>query len=80
MIGYKNSSAVESFVYFETTQVLEIKFAPHRGGGTKSYENVPLALVVAFRAADSKGRFYNQFIRSQHATGRAAYARVEVST
>jgi hypothetical protein len=48
-------------------------FASHRDAGTESYENVPGSLVQAFRAAESKGRFYSAFIRSPHGDGRAAY-------
>lgn len=56
-------------VHDHQRQVLEIKFAPHRGGGTKTYEDVPAALVEAFRAAESKGKFYNQFIRPRSSEG-----------
>jgi hypothetical protein len=65
MIAYRNSSAIERLTYDEQARTLEIVFAVHRGGGTKTYADVPADLAAAFAAAESKGKFYNLFIRAR---------------
>lgn len=58
------STAIRRYLYDETTQRLIVTFVTNR---TYIYENVPPALYADFRAATSKGAFFNAKVRDRYA-------------
>ena len=54
------SMAVEHLSYDEVAQELHVTFV---GGGAYTYYEVPKQVYTAFRAAFSKGQFFNRRIR-----------------
>jgi hypothetical protein len=57
------STAIEHTSYDETARELHVKFV---GGGTYTYFDVPKPVYAAFRAAQSKGTFLNNFIKNRY--------------
>jgi len=57
------STAIEHISHDEAARELHVKFV---GGGTYTYYGVPRAVYDAFRAAQSKGTFLNQFIKNRY--------------
>ena len=57
------STAIERFGYDEATRELHVTFV---GGGAYTYYHVPKSVYSAFRAATSKGRFLNMFIKDRY--------------
>jgi hypothetical protein len=58
------STAIRRYLYDEAERRLVVTFI---SGRTYIYENVPGALYAAFRAAPSKGAFFNAEIRDRYA-------------
>jgi hypothetical protein len=60
---YFDSSAVHGAAYDPETRTLFLQF----GGGEKIYEypNVPEHIFEGLLTADSKGQYYNSYIRDQ---------------
>lgn len=54
------SSVIRDFDYDESERRLDIEFVT---GRLYSYHDVPARIVAAFRAATSKGSFFNRRIR-----------------
>jgi hypothetical protein len=54
------SSAISDIQYNEQSRTLTVSFTK---GGSHTYDNVDPATVAAFKAADSKGAFFNANIR-----------------
>jgi hypothetical protein len=57
------SSAIRTFDYDPESRQLWVKFV---SGKTYVYDRVPEELPDAFRAAQSKGAFFNRFIRDRY--------------
>ena len=57
------SSAVRDIRYDDETKTLWVTFVPT--GKRYAYRRVPLEIYDDFRAAFSKGTFFNRFIRDQ---------------
>jgi hypothetical protein len=57
------STAVEHIGYNEAAQELHVTFV---GGGAYTYYEVPKQVYTAFRAAFSKGQFFNTFIKDRY--------------
>ena len=57
------STAIEHVGYDEATRELHVTFV---GGGTYTYYHVPKSVASALRAATSKGRFLNMFIKDRY--------------
>ncbi len=57
------STAVEHIGYDEAARELHVTFV---GGGVYTYYHVPKQVHAAFRAASSKGRFLNDFIKNRY--------------
>jgi KTSC domain len=57
------STAIERISYDEATRELHVTFV---GGATYTYYGVPKQVEAAFRAAPSKGQFFNQFINDRY--------------
>ncbi|MHA3773448.1 KTSC domain-containing protein [Verrucomicrobiota bacterium sgz303538] len=55
-----NSSNLETIGYHPESQTLEVEF---RHGGVYQYFNVPMHRFVGLMTAESKGRFFDQFIK-----------------
>ena len=55
-----DSTTLASAAYHPATRVLELEF---RSGALYRYFSVPPSLYRDLLAADSKGRFFNRFIR-----------------
>jgi hypothetical protein len=63
------SSQIEAIGYDQSRQVLAIKFKNKTGTGpTYEYGNVSQTLFDEFLAADSKGRFFRDRIKSNSGT------------
>jgi hypothetical protein len=63
------SSQIEAIGYDPERKVLAIKFKNKTGTGpTYEYENVSQTLFDEFKAADSKGRFFRDRIKSNSGT------------
>jgi lysyl-tRNA synthetase class 2 len=58
------SSVIRRFDYDERARRLDVEFVT---GRRYSYHGVPARIVAAFRAATSKGRFFNRRIRDHFA-------------
>ena len=56
------SSVIESFLYDEQTQDLNVVF---RSGRRYTYKNVPRDIAEGLSAAASAGEFFNTHIRDQ---------------
>jgi hypothetical protein len=57
------SMAVEHLSYDEVAQELHVAFV---GGGAYTYYEVPKQVYTAFRAAFSKGQFFNAWIKDRY--------------
>jgi KTSC domain len=57
------STELKSVGYAEGEQLLEVEF---HGGGVYQYFGVSSELHRGLLAAESKGRFFNQWIRERH--------------
>ena len=57
------STAIEHISYDEAARELHVKFV---GGRTYTYYRVPKSVHSAFRAASSRGVFFNQFIKDRY--------------
>ncbi|TGQ63459.1 MAG: KTSC domain-containing protein [Mesorhizobium sp.] len=58
------SSAIRTTHYDPATRVLSVWFVP--SGNRYDYEAVEPETYAAFRAAFSKGRFFNEFVRDRY--------------
>lgn len=58
-----DSTSIESIGFHARRKLLEVKF---RAGVTYRYSGVPKSVFIAFRKADSKGRFFSQQIRGRY--------------
>jgi hypothetical protein len=63
------SSELRSVGYKEETSMLEVEF---RSGGVYRYFGVRRDLYLNLMAAESKGRFFNEWIRERHYYQRVA--------
>lgn len=63
---YINSSAISFVDYNQTSRELTITFT---SGGTYTYYDVPPAIYTALLASNSKGRYYNKFIKDKYLEG-----------
>jgi hypothetical protein len=68
------SEAIEKFAYDLGTRRLVIFF---KSGGVYEYEEVPRAVFDGFRAAQSKGEFFQSAIRIQFASRRLSPSEAE---
>ena len=68
------SEAIEKFAYDLGTRRLVIFF---KSGGVYEYEDVPRTVFDGFRAAQSKGEFFQSAIRIQFASRRLSPSEVE---
>ncbi len=68
------SEAIAKFAYDLGTRHLVIFF---KSGGVYEYEDVPRAVFEGFRAAQSKGEFFQSAIRIQFASRRLSASEVE---
>ncbi len=57
------STAIERFSYDEAANELHITYV---GGGTYTYYRVPKSVYMALRAATSRGRFVNMFVKNRY--------------
>jgi KTSC domain-containing protein len=57
------STAIEHFGYDEAARELYVTFV---GGAAYTYYGVPKSVYSALRAATSKGRFLNMFIKDRY--------------
>jgi hypothetical protein len=57
------STAIEHFGYDEAAHELHVTFV---GGAAYTYYGVPKSVYSGFRAATSKGRFLNMFIKERY--------------
>ena len=55
-----DSSLIDSFMYYENAQLLDIKLK----GQIYTYLNVPKNIINDFRRSKSKGKFFNKEIRN----------------
>ena len=62
-----NSKAIAAYEYFPNSHVLRILFHTRH---LYEYHGIPHALFVAFQAARSKGRFFDQLIRGRYQSAR----------
>jgi hypothetical protein len=60
-----DSDAIRSIGYDSAQLILEIEFAD---GAVYRYHGVPAEVHEAFMAAESKGQFFQQFIRDNYRT------------
>jgi hypothetical protein len=58
------SQTLKSIGYDPSARVLELEFT---GGGIYRYSDVPESVYFALVVADSKGRYFDYFIRDQFA-------------
>ena len=56
------SSVIQSFVYDEEDRRLVVRFVT---GKVYRYEDVPVSIAEGFRAAASKGTYFNDMIRDR---------------
>ena len=61
------SSSLRSIGYDRATATLEVEFA---SGGVYRYSDVPPEVWSAFRQSDSKGRFFQEYVRDHFAMTR----------
>jgi hypothetical protein len=57
------STAIEHIGYDETARELHVVFV---GGGAYTYYHVPKQVYLGFRAASSKGQFFNAWIKERY--------------
>jgi hypothetical protein len=57
------STAVQHISYDEAGHEMKVTFV---GGATYTYYDVPKQVFAAFRAAPSRGQFFNQFIKDRY--------------
>ena len=57
------STAIEHISYDEAARELRVTFA---GGSAYTYYRVPKQVYAAFRAASSKGRYFNAWIKDRY--------------
>ena len=57
------STVIEHLGYDEATRELHVTFG---GGGAYTYYHVPKSVYSALRAATSKGRFLNMFVKDRY--------------
>jgi hypothetical protein len=57
------STAIEHIGYDETARELYVAFV---GGGAYTYYHVPKQVYLGFRAASSKGQFFNAWIKDRY--------------
>ena len=62
------SSVIQSFVYDKEEHRLVVRFV---SGKVYSYDDVPADIVDGFRAAASKGSYFNEIIRDRYRSVRA---------
>ena len=65
------STAIEHVSYDETARELHVTFV---GGGTYTYYDVPKQVYAAYRAALSKGRFINAYVKDRYDFRRHAHS------
>ena len=61
---YVNSSMITSIGYDSDTSTLEVEFKSN--GTIWDYPDFPEYLWYEFEASDSKGKFFNQFIKGRY--------------
>jgi hypothetical protein len=62
-----DSSTILSVGYEPGSETLEVEF---KGTGTYQYYNVPISIHQEFMASDSKGKFFNVYIKNAYACSR----------
>ncbi len=62
-----SSSSLRSIGYDARTQTLEVEF---RNGAVYRYSHVPSSMWAALRGAESKGRYFQDFVRDRFETER----------
>ncbi|MES0128262.1 KTSC domain-containing protein [Mesorhizobium sp. M0029] len=58
------STAIRNIHYDPSTKILSVWFVP--SGARYDYEEVEPETYAAFRAAFSKGQFFNEFVRDRY--------------
>ncbi|OHV87391.1 KTSC domain-containing protein [Mesorhizobium sp. ORS 3428] len=58
------SNAIRNTRYDPSTRVLSVWFVP--SGDHYAYEEVEPEIYAAFKAAPSKGRFFNKYVRNRY--------------
>ena len=58
-----SSNAIERIIYDAATRQLRVTF---NGGNTYKYYDVPRAVYESFLEADSKGLYFNGYIRDRY--------------
>ncbi|WP_140536994.1 KTSC domain-containing protein [Mesorhizobium sp. B1-1-8] len=58
------STAIRNTYYDPSTKTLSVWFVP--SGNRYDYEEVEPETYAAFKAASSKGRFFNEFVRDRY--------------
>lgn len=58
------STAIRNIYYDPATKILSVWFVP--SGDRYDYEQVEAETYAAFKAARSKGRFFNEFLRDRY--------------
>lgn len=64
-----DSSSLRSIGYDAATQTLEVEFEK---GAVYSYAGVPHEIWLALKRAESKGRFFQAYVRDRYRTSRIA--------
>jgi hypothetical protein len=59
-----DSTVVAAIGYDERKEILEIEF--HFRNAVYQYEDVPAEVWAAFKASDSKGKYFNENIRNSY--------------
>ena len=62
--GFEESSIILSWKYDFQSECLTVNF---RNGAIYDYWDVPEQVIEDFREAESKGQFFNHFIRNNYA-------------
>jgi hypothetical protein len=60
-----SSTNIRSIGYDEASQALEVEFT---SAGIYRYDSVPISLHQRFMAAQSKGRFFDSFVKDKYRT------------
>jgi hypothetical protein len=61
------SSSLRSIGYDRSTETLEVEFD---GGGVYRYQHVPHEIWLGLKQAESKGRFFQAYVRDRYPTSR----------
>ncbi|MCP4764242.1 MAG: KTSC domain-containing protein [archaeon] len=61
---FVESTMIESVGYESDTAILEVEFKSNNA--VWQYYDYPESLWYEFESADSKGKFFNQYIRNQY--------------